>query len=71
MAKTLTKKRIETLEEQVRILKNTLASWRKAGIPEHTLVILLSHKTKVPQRTVRLILEGMDSLYEEYFMEKE
>ena len=62
--------RVEKLEAQIKILQKTLASWRKAGIPEKTLVVLLSHYTKVPQGTVRRIIEGFDNLYEEYFTEE-
>ncbi len=67
----LTKKRIEKLENQIAVLNMTLASWRKAGIPEKTLVVLLSHYTKVPQGTIRRVIEGFDNLYEEYFTEEE
>lgn len=67
----LTKKRIEKLENQIAVLNMTLAGWRKAGIPEKTLVVLLSHYTKVPQGTIRRVIEGFDNLYEEYFTEEE
>jgi len=58
------------LELQVKALQKTLASWRKAGIPDKTLVILLSHYTKVPQGTIRRVIEGFDNLYDEYFTEE-
>jgi hypothetical protein len=63
----LTGERIAKLEEQVMVLHDTLASWRQSGIPEKTLVILLSHYTKVPQGVIRRVIEGFDNLYEEYF----
>jgi hypothetical protein len=63
----LTKERIAKLEEQVMVLHDTLASWRQSGIPEKTLVILLSHYTKVPQYVIRKVIVGFDNLYEEYF----
>jgi len=69
--KTLTEQRIAKLEDQVKILHKTLASWRKAGIPEKTLVVLLSHYTKVPQGTIRRVIDGFDNLYEEYFTEED
>jgi len=62
---------IEKLKTQVKTLQKTLVSWRKAGIPEKTLVVLLSHYTKVPQGTVRRVIDGFDNLYETYFMEDE
>lgn len=67
----LTQERIAKLEEQVLVLHDTLASWRQSGIPEKTLVILLSHYTKVPQGVIRRVVEGFDNLYEEYFAEEE
>jgi hypothetical protein len=67
--KTLTEQRIEKLESQIKVLHKTLASWRKAGIPEKTLVVLLSHYTKVPQGTIRRVIDGFDNLYEEYFVD--
>ena len=62
---------VAKLEGQVKTLQKTLASWRKAGIPEKTLIVLLSHYTKVPQGTVRRVIEGFDNLYETYFTEDE
>lgn len=59
------------LEGQVKTLQKTLASWKAAGIPEKTLVVLLSHYTKVPQGTIRRVLDGFDNLYEEYFKEED
>lgn len=67
----LAEQHIAKLEAQIKVLHKTLASWRKAGIPEKTLVVLLSHYTKVPQGTIRRVIEGFDNLYEEYFTEDE
>lgn len=63
----LTEQRVKKLETQIKTLHKTLASWRKAGIPEKTLVVLLSYYTKVPMGTIRRVIEGFDNLYEEYF----
>ena len=62
---------LATLEEQIKLLRKTLASWRRAGIPDKTLVILLSHYTKVPQGTIRRVIDGFDNLHETYFTEDE
>ena len=59
------------LELQIKTLQKTLASWRRAGIPDKTLVVLLSHYTKVPQGTIRRVIDGFDNLYETYFTEDE
>ncbi len=67
--KTTFELRLAKLEEQIKLLRKTLASWRRAGIPDKTLVILLSHYTKVPQGTIRRVIDGFDNLHEEYFTE--
>lgn len=69
--KTTLELKLARLEGQVKTLQRELASWRKAGIPEKTLVVLLSHYTKVPQGTVRRVIDGFDNLYETYFTEDE
>ncbi len=69
--KTALELQLAKLEGQVKTLQKTLASWKAAGIPEKTLVVLLSHYTKVPQRTIRLVMDGFDNLYDEYFKEEE
>ena len=69
--KTTFELQLAQLEGQVKTLRKELASWRKAGIPEKTLVVLLSHYTKVPQGTVRRVIEGFDNLYDTYFTEDE
>ena len=69
--KTTLELKLARLEGQVKTLQRELASWRKAGIPEKTLVVLLSHYTKVPQGTVRRVIEGFDNLYDTYFTEDE
>lgn len=69
--KKLTEEQVALLTENVEKLQGVLDSWREVGIPRKTLVILLSHYTKVPQRTIRLVMEGMDALHDYYFTEDE
>ena len=71
MTEKITEEQIEKLRSQVEVLHETLASWHRAGIPEKTLIVLLNHYTKVPQRTIKLVLEGMDALIDEYFTEED
>lgn len=63
--------RLEDLEERVVKLQGELGFWKKAGIPEKTIVVLLSHYTKVPQGVIKQVLAGIDNLYSEYFEEDE
>ena len=60
--KKLGEKQVAKLKEDITRLQIALRSWKDVGIPEKTLIILLNHYTKVPQRTIKLILEGMDAL---------
>jgi len=63
--------KLAALEEQVCQLQEAVNFWRQNGFPEKTILILLNHYTKVPQRTIRLVLEGIDALYDEYFAEED
>lgn len=63
--------RLAQLEEDIVRLQEQIEFWNQSGIPRRTIVILLSHYTKVPQKTIKLILEGMEALYETYFEEEE
>lgn len=71
MTKKLDEEKVVALTKNVERLNEALESWRNAGIPRRTLVILLSHYTKVPQRTIKLVMEGMDSLHDYYFTEED
>lgn len=71
MPKKLNEEKVVALTKNVERLNEALESWRNAGIPRRTLVILLSHYTKVPQRTIKLVMEGMDALHDYYFTEEE
>jgi len=65
------RQRIEELKEQLSDLQATLIGWRESGLPEKTLLILLNHSTKVPQKTIRTVLEGLENLEADYFEEFE
>lgn len=54
-------------ELQIAKIQKAVSMWEEAGLPEHTIIILLQHKTKVPKGTIKKILIGIDSLYEDYF----
>lgn len=54
-------------ELQLVKIQEAFSVWKDAGLPEHTIIILLQHSTKVPQKTIKKIFEGIDSLYADYF----
>lgn len=61
---------IKTELQLVKIQK-AFSVWKDAGLPEKTIIILLSHSTKIPQKTIKKMFEGIDSLYEDYFNNRE
>ena len=62
--KKLAEEQVVALTKNVKSLQAALDSWQKVGIPRKTLVILLSNYTKVPQRTIRFVMAGMDALHD-------
>ena len=57
---------IVKVELQIAKLQQELNSWRSV-LPEKTLIILLSHSTKLPHKTVKKLLDGIDNIYVDYF----
>ncbi len=58
-------------ELQIAKLQETLAAWKETGLPEKTILILLSHSVKLSQANIKKVLQGLDTLYEDYFKDKE
>ena len=71
LTKPEAQQRLAELEEKVLNVQETFALWRQSGIPERTIVILLAHATKISQRDIKTVLEGLETLYDEYFTEEE
>lgn len=59
--------KLEELKESVIQLQATVDMWIETGLPKRTILILLQHKTKLPIRHIRLVLDGFESLYDDYF----
>jgi len=57
-------------ELQLAKLQDTLRAWKKAGLPEKTIIVLLADSTKVNRGTIKKILEGIDNLHTDYFTEE-
>lgn len=62
---------VDKLNGNILALEEALNLWEQAGIPRKTIVILLSHYTKISQRTINVVLEGIDALFETYFEDEE
>lgn len=71
ITKSEAQSRLAELEDKFGRLYDALEVWRQCGIPRKTLVILLAHSTKVSQRDIKAVLEGMDDLFEDYFAEED
>lgn len=63
--------RVDRLRDNVEDLQAAVAVWRDAGIPDKTIIVLLHHQTKIAQRDIRTILEGIDSIVERWFTSDE
>ena len=60
---------IKQLQDTVIKLQNAVAMWTTAGLPHKTVVVLLQHYTKLSQSDIRLVLDGIDNLFDVYFTE--
>lgn len=63
--------KLAELEAQMVQLRETLDVWEQSGLPKRTLIILLNHSTKVLMNTIRKVLVGLDTLFEDYFHEED
>lgn len=57
------------LREDIYKLQAQVDKLKNSGLNYETIVILLCHSTKLPQKTVRQVLEGLNELPEKYFHE--
>ena len=58
--------RIDELREAVVDIQAKLKMYQYEGFPEKTLLILLQHSTKLPMKTIKAVLDGLESLYDDY-----
>jgi len=63
--------RVRRLQTCADNLRDSLKVWEDAGLPRSTLMLLLQHKTKISQRTINTILDGLESLYDDYLVAEE
>ena len=54
---------LDELEAKVTRLQKVIDLWSEVGFPRKTIIVLLAHYTKLPQRQINLVLEGIDALY--------
>lgn len=65
------KKTIDTLRADLRSLQLAVKELTDSGMKEKTVLILLKHHTGLPQRTIKAVLDGIESLEAEYFGDSE
>ena len=56
----------QTLGEIITQISQALASLTKAGINEKAVVVLLTHSTKLPQTTIKKVLQAIRELEKDY-----
>jgi len=61
---------IVNLREDLYKLQAQVDKLKDSGLKYDTIVILLSHSTKLPQKVIRQVLEGLQELPEKYFDEE-
>lgn len=69
MAVNEPKEKLEELRAKIELLQDSVDMWSSIGLSRKTILILLQHKTKLSRRAIESVLEGVESLYEEYFAE--
>lgn len=57
----------EEFRKAIILLADSLDEIRRYGVNEKTIIVLLNHKTKVPMGNIRRILDGIETLEEDYF----
>jgi hypothetical protein len=60
---------IVRLREDVYKLQAQVDKLKNSGLNYDTIIILLAHSTKLSQKTIRQVLEGLEELPEKYFHE--
>lgn len=55
------------LKRQIGKIQASFAAWNDACIPEKTLLVLLSLSTKIPEKTIAAVIDGMENLEADYF----
>ena len=63
------KEKVETLRADCEALRTAVNTMLDAGAKEKTILVLLGHYTKLPQKTIKQVIDGMHDLEAEYFGE--
>lgn len=61
------KQQVLDLQNQLLELKESVEQLTDSGMRFKTVLILLSHYTGLPQKTIKQVLTGIENLNEEYF----
>ena len=62
-------KEVQELRELVQNLRAAVTRLEEAGLKRKTVVVLMAHHTKLPQKTIVQVIDGFETLEEEYFSE--
>lgn len=61
------KHNVEQLKQDCKELRESVNQVLDAGAREKTILILMSHYTKLPQKTIKTVMDGLHDLELEYF----
>ncbi len=59
---TVEQEQIEHLRDKIEALQDAVKMWSEAGFNRTTIVVLLHHRTKIAQRIIRDVLDGIRDL---------
>ena len=59
--------KVEELRKQLTLLNEAVKDINDSGMKEKTVLVLLAHYTKLPQKTIIIVLNAIENLEEEYF----
>ena len=62
---------IESLRQEVRAVADKADALVSGGMRFKTVLMLLSHHTGLPQKTIRKVIESIDEIDEAYFHDGE
>lgn len=61
--------KVDAMREELTKLRNSIEALMSSGMKEKTVLVLMHHYTKIPQKTIKQVIDGIYNLETEYFGE--
>lgn len=58
---------VNQMRANIEVIQKAVHTLREAGLQHKTVLILMSHHTGLPQKTINRVLQGLETLVESYF----